>query len=493
MRTLPTCRPRHLLPLAFLLLPACAEPDGPETTATYTLAVTSGVNGSVSSSPAGIRCMPDSRCTATFDEGTTVTLTATPDSGYRLDAWGGDCTGAAGCTVRMTADRDITARFAQRQVTATPCETSGQPPAIPAISLQEITDGLANPVHVTNAGDGSKRLFVVEQRGTVRVVQNGTLLDDPFLDIQDRVRNGGEMGLLSIAFHPDFASNGRFFVNYVSDNNEPNPRCSGSSRCTIVSEFTVGASASLEDSERIILEIPQPYGNHNGGQIAFGPEPSPYLYIGMGDGGGGGDPDGNGQDLTTLLGAMLRIDIDNRDSGRAYAIPPDNPAWSEVSGARREIWAYGLRNPWRFSFDPATGDLYAADVGQSAREEIDIIRQGLNYGWNEVEGDICYTPGCTLGAYAPPIIAPPRSDGWYSITGGMVYRGTDIPDLCGVYLYGDYVAGYLRGLRYDGANGYTEKRAFNATVGNLSAFGYDEDYEVYALNRGAGRLYKIAP
>jgi len=460
------------------------------TTVTYTLTVTSGANGSVSSTPAGITCAPSSVCAAQFSEGATVTLTATPETNYRLDAWSGDCSGSAGCNVNMTADRNITAAFAQSQGTATPCVVSGAPPTIPDISVLEVVRGLSNPVHITNAGDGSNRLFIVEQRGTVRIVQNGTLQAGNFLDIQDRVSFGGERGLLSIAFHPDFTSNERFYVNYTSDS-----QCASSSLCTIVSEFTVGATATLEDSERIILDIDQPAVNHNGGQIAFGPEPNPYLYIGMGDGGGGGDPDGNGQDLTTLLGAMLRIDINNKDSGLEYAIPADNPAWSGVSGARREIWAYGLRNPWRFSFDPVTGDLYAADVGQSAREEVDIIRKGLNYGWNRVEGDICYSdkyPNCDLNAYEPPIIAPPRSEGWYSITGGMVYRGSDIPDLCGVYLYGDYVADYVRGLRYDGANGTSALKVFSPTVNSLSSFGYDESYEVYALNRDSGRLYKIS-
>ena len=459
------------------------------TTVNYTLTVNTGANGSVSSSPTGIACTPD--CAAPFSENATVTLTATPDDGYQLDAWSGDCTGSAGCSVDMTADKNVTAAFEPIQATVTPCEISGQPPAIPDISVQEIVTGLSSPVHVTNAGDGSDRLFIVEQRGTVRIIQNGVLLAGNFLDIQDRARNSGEMGLLSIAFHPDFASNGRFFVNYVSDTSEPNSQCTASSRCTIVSEFTLGAASSLEASERIILEIAQPYSNHNGGQLAFGPETNPYLYIGMGDGGSGGDPDGNGQDLTTLLGSMLRIDIDNKDSGLEYAIPADNPTWPGVVDARREIWAYGLRNPWRFSFDPVTGDLYAADVGQSAREEVDIIKKGLNYGWREVEGDICYVSGCDLSAYEPPIIAPRRDQGWFSITGGMVYRGSDIPDLCGVYLYGDYVADYVRGLRYDGINGYSEARSFSPTVNSLSSFGYDESYEVYALNRDSGRLYKI--
>ena len=461
------------------------------TAVSYTLTVSAGANGSVSSSPAGIACTPD--CTVQFSENAAVTLTAIPDIGYRLEAWSGGCTGSAGCSVNMSADRNVTAAFAQIQATATPCEVNGPPPAIPDISVQEIVTGLSDPVHVTNAGDGTGRLFIVEQRGTVRIVQNGILLAGNFLDIQDRARNSGEMGLLSIAFHPDFANNGRFFVNYVSDTSEPNSQCTASNRCTIVSEFTIGTTAILESSERIILEIAQPYSNHNGGQLAFGPEATPYLYIGMGDGGDGGDPDGYGQDLTTLLGSMLRIDINNKDSGLEYAIPADNPTWSGVVDVRREIWAYGLRNPWRFSFDPVTADLYAADVGQVMREEVDIIKKGLNYGWREVEGDVCYVNGCDLTAYEPPIIAPPRGDGWFSITGGMVYRGADIPDLCGVYLYGDYVADYLRGLRYDGVNSYSEERSFSPTVNNLSSFGYDENYEVYALNRGNGRLYKIVP
>ncbi|MCF6254721.1 MAG: PQQ-dependent sugar dehydrogenase [Gammaproteobacteria bacterium] len=455
----------------------------------YTLTVSTETNGSVSSSPGGITCAPD--CTAPFSENAAVTLTAIPDTGYRLDAWSGDCTGSAGCTVNMSADRNVTATFAQTQATVAPCEVNDPPPAIPDIAIQEIVSGLSAPVHVTHAGDGSGRLFIVEQRGTVRIAQNGALQAGNFLNIQDRVRNSGEMGLLSIAFHPDFSSNGRFFVNYVSDSSETNSQCTSSNRCTIVSEFTVGATATLEDSERIILEVTQPYGNHNGGQLAFGPETTPYLYIGMGDGGSGGDPDGYGQDLTTLLGGMLRIDVNNKDSGLEYAIPADNPTWAGVADARREIWAYGLRNPWRFSFDPVTDDLYAADVGQVMREEVNIIKKGLNYGWNEVEGDICFVTSCNLAAYEPPIIAPPRNEGWYSITGGMVYRGSDIPDLCGVYLYGDYVANYVRGLRYDGIDSYSEERSFSPTVNNLSSFGYDESYEVYALNRGSGRLYKI--
>ena len=287
-------------------------------------------------------------------------------------------------------------------------------PPIPDVTLQSLASGLVNPVQVTHAGDGSGRLFLVEQRGTVRVFQNGQLTCGFFLDIRARVTAGGETGLLGIAFHPQFKTNGKFYVNYTA----PGPLR------TVIAEFTVGAAATLEASERQILVIAQPFSNHNGGQIAFGPEPRPYLYIGMGDGGGSGDPQGNGQNLATLLGKMLRIDVDLRDAGLEYAVPADNPAWT-APNARREIWAYGMRNPWRFSFDPSTGQLYAAHVGQNAREEIATLKPGLNYGWNLVEGDVCYPAGatCNTALYEPPIIVHPAPPAWHSITGGVVYRG----------------------------------------------------------------------
>lgn len=370
--------------------------------------------------------------------------------------------------------------FTSENITTTstiPCAASGSPPVIPNISMQSVVSGFTAPVHVTNAGDDSNRLFVVEQAGTIRIVRNGALETGLFLDIRSRVQSGGEQGLLSLAFHPEFSTNNKFYVNYTSTSGN-----------TIVSEFTLGATTILEDSERIILDIAQPYGNHNGGQIAFGPEkPEAYLYIGMGDGGDSGDPDGNGQDLTTLLGAMLRIDI---NSGTPYTIPTDNPLWENVTGARREIWSYGLRNPWRFSFDPLSGDLYAGDVGQNVVEEINIIEKEKNYGWNLVEGDICYTAGCDTRQYAAPIITHTHTNGWYSITGGVVYRGDEIPDLCGVYLYGDYVSSAVNGIRYSSTAGVSELRTLS-NVTSLSSFGYDENYEVYALDLRAGTLYKV--
>ena len=373
------------------------------------------------------------------------------------------------------------------------CKVTGTIPTIPDVTTQSIVTSLSEPVHVTNAGDGSGRLFIVEKRGTVQVLLNDSIQTGAYLDISNRVKNSGEMGLLSIAFHPEYTTNGRFYVNYVSDNSVNN-QCTQSNRCTIISEFTENKTVQLEDSERILMEIDQPFSNHNGGQIAFGLEPIPYLYIGMGDGGSGDDPTNNAQDLTTLLGSILRIDVNNIDTGLQYSIPSDNPTWTGTSGARREIWSYGLRNPWRFSFDPLDSVLYVGDVGQGSVEEIDVIKKGLNYGWRVVEGDICnpsFGTTCNITNYESPIITHTHSgDGWYSITGGVVYRGTQIPDLCGVYLYGDYINPTIRGLRYDNTSSTITEQKSLTSVSDLSTFGYGENYEVYVTSL-SGTLYKI--
>ncbi len=360
-----------------------------------------------------------------------------------------------------------------------PCVAQAVPPPIPDVTLQGLASGLVSPVQVTHPGDGSGRLFVVEQRGTLRVYQNGQLAGGLFLDIRTRVTSGGETGLLGLAFHPQFKSNGKFYVNYTA----PGPLR------TVIAEFTVGAAATLEASERQVLVVNQPFSNHNGGQVAFGPDG--YLYIGMGDGGSSGDPQGNGQNLATLLGKLLRIDVDRRDAGLEYAVPADNPAWT-AAGARREIWAYGLRNPWRFSFDPLSGELYAGDVGQNAREEIDIVKKGLNYGWNLVEGDICYPGGatCNTALYEPPLIVHSHASGWHSITGGVVYRGQAAPALCGVYVYADYIGGFVRGLRQGAAGGVLAERDL-VNLPGISSFGHDEGYEVYAVGHTSGELYKL--
>ena len=363
------------------------------------------------------------------------------------------------------------------------CTVGGAPPPIPDIVLRQVTAGLVEPVHIAHSGDGSGRLFIVEKRGTIRSLIGGALQDGFFLDIRDRVITPIEMGLLSVAFHPNFSTNHLFYVNYSTA-----LPLNGTDRRSVIAEFKAGATlAETAASERILLTIPHPAAIHNGGQLAFGPESQPYLYFGMGDGG----DHLNGQKLTTLLGKVLRIDVDHKDAGLEYAIPVDNPSWSGVLGARREIWAYGFRNPWRFSFDPVTGLLYLGDVGENTREEIDIVRKGLNYGWDQVEGDIC-TPFtiCDLSAYTPPLIAHPHPD-FRAIIGGIVYRGAQIPNLCGVYLYGDFVTGTVRGLRFDG-NSITDQRNL-ANFPSLASFGEDENHEGYVVNNALGTLFKIGP
>lgn len=378
---------------------------------------------------------------------------------------------------------------------ATPCQASDSLTAIPDIKLQLAVDGLDNPVAITHAGDGSGRLFILEQRGVIRVARDGKLQKRAFLDIRQRVVDGGERGLLGIAFHPRFKQNGRFYLNYITDHN---------GLTTVIAEYRVNKNGQADAaSERILLRIKQPWGNHNGGQLAFGPDG--YLYIATGDGGSGDDPQNNGQNLKTLLGAILRIDVDRRDARRAYGIPPNNP-FIHQQNARPEIWAWGLRNPWRFSFDRLTGELYAADVGQDDVEEIDIIEKGKNYGWRIMEGNIC-TPGvnptCNTKGLTPPIYTYDHSVG-RSITGGYVYRGNQFPKLCGVYLYGDFVSQAIWGLRYKNGKVIQHKTLFAARSllrlavdyfsdeGLLiSTFGEDENGEIYVASYESGRIYKI--
>ena len=307
--------------------------------------------------------------------------------------------------------------------------------------LVEHASGFASPVVVTNAGDD--RLFVVEQGGRVRIVHDGTVLETPFLDITDRVRSGGERGLLGLAFPADFAGSGRFNVYYTDRDGD-----------SVLSRFRAEGDAADPASEHVLLTQAQPASNHNGGQIAFGPDG--YLYVGIGDGGGGGDPQGSGQRLDTLLGKVLRVDV----SGEELVVPADNP-FVDREGARSEIWAYGLRNPWRFSFDRETGDLFIADVGQNALEEVNLQPAGSpggeNYGWNVMEGDACFSPqsGCDQEGLVLPILVYSHASGaGRSITGGYVYRGSELPDLAGSYVFGDFVSGNV--WRADPADGAWE-------------------------------------
>jgi glucose/arabinose dehydrogenase len=349
--------------------------------------------------------------------------------------------------------------------------------------LVEVAAGFDRPLGITHAADGSGRLFVVEQPGTVRVVSDGAVQQAPYLDLRDRIHASGERGLLGLAFHPEFAANGRLFVHYSDQNGD-----------TVVSELRAeppDAAGVDAGSERVILTYEQPYTNHNGGQIAFGPDG--YLYVALGDGGSRGDPHDAGQDLTTLLGTILRLDVDGAEP---YAVPDDNPFVGD-SSARPEIWAYGLRNPWRFSFDTATGDLWIADVGQNAVEEVNLQPAdspgGENYGWRIMEGDACYDPpqGCDTSGLTMPVVTYTHASGWgRSVTGGYVYRGSDVPSLQGAYVFGDYVSGSVFVAEPDG-DGWTARRLLEAGF-NVSSFGIDEDGELYVAAYGDGRIYRFA-
>jgi glucose/arabinose dehydrogenase len=339
-----------------------------------------------------------------------------------------------------------------------------------------VTEGLATPVFLT-APAGDARLFIVEQQGRIRVVENGTLLPTPFLTLTN-VSTGGERGLLSMAFHPRYAENGFFFVNYTDARGD-----------TRVDRYRVSADRNRADpaSGRLVIQVTQPYSNHNGGLAAFGPDGK--LYVGMGDGGGGGDPDETGQDPLRLLGKLLRLDV---DGAAPYTIPADNP-YAGRTDRRPEIWAMGLRNPWRFSWDRTANLLIVADVGQNRLEEINVVpaaQAGLNYGWDLMEGSDCFEPrdGCDRAGLVLPALEYTHSDGC-SVTGGYVYRGQDLPALRGTYFYADYCQGWIRSFRYAGGQA-TDPRSWELQdVGTITSFGEDARGELYVL-AGSG-VYKI--
>jgi len=359
------------------------------------------------------------------------------------------------------------------------CTEPGPSAPFPPIALQEVAHGLKLPVFLADADDGSDRLFVVEQPGVIRIIDHGLLLDEPFLDIRAKVDSGGEKGLLSVAFHPAYRDNGYFYVDYTAYQR---------GLYTIVSRFKRQTATRADpSSEEVLLKIKQPFANHNGGLVMFGPDGD--LYIGMGDGGLAFDPFGNGQNPATLLGALLRIDVDHPDGGRRYGIPSDNP-YVGKKGYRDEIWAYGLRNPWRFSFDAADGRLFLADVGQDRVEEIDIIKRGGNYGWAVMEGDRC-TDGdtCKKDALEMPVFTYLHPTG-FSITGGFVYRGNEIGGLCGTYLYADYVTKRIWGLRLKNGEVSAQGNLIDAPD-NVSSFGQDHMKELYVLGHRTGTVMKI--
>ncbi|MEX2535643.1 MAG: PQQ-dependent sugar dehydrogenase [Trueperaceae bacterium] len=356
---------------------------------------------------------------------------------------------------------------------------AGQPPGL---ELVEIATGFESPTTIVHAGDGSERLFVLEQPGRIRVIENGELLPDPFLDIGGEISSGGERGLLGLAFHPNYAQNGRFFIDHTDSNGD---------------SVVAGYSVSEDDPNRAdpgsameILHVEQPYANHNGGGLAFGPDG--YLYLSLGDGGSGGDPQDNGQNLETLLGTILRIDVDGADP---YAIPADNP-FVDDDNARPEIWAYGLRNPWRFSFDSETGDLWMADVGQNVWEEINFQSAessgGENYGWNIMEGAHCFEPaeGCDTEGLVMPVLEYDHDQGC-SVTGGYRYRGDEFPGLVGMYVFGDYCSGQIWGAS-DTEGEWTSVPLLSSGL-RISAFGEDEAGELYVAGHSSGSIYRLGP
>jgi glucose/arabinose dehydrogenase len=384
--------------------------------------------------------------------------------------------------------------------------------AMPDVRFELVGKVEERPVLVTH--DGRGRAFIVEQPGRIWQIVNGKIADKPYLDLTEKVYSPGECGLLGLAFHPKFAENGRFYINYVAEKpgeGRRKVRIGGkeleqATIKTVIAEFTVDPKADAADpkTERAVMEIDQPYENHNGGMIAFGPDG--MLYVGMGDGGNQRDPHRNGQNLNVLLAKMLRIDVEPREG---HGVPADNPFVGK-QGARGEIWAYGLRNPWRFSFDRETGLLYAADVGEDRWEEIDLVTKGGNFGWSVREGDYAFDRTPKARNEKKPTAPPEHPEGfvspikayWHdigqSITGGYVYRGKALPALRGWYLYGDYSKGTIWGLKWDGSKVVAEGKLKIANEKEIrpmlpSGFGEDTDGEIYVCSHQDGKVWKIVP
>lgn len=403
----------------------------------------------------------------------------------------------AACNVRATVASPATPT--QTAIPATPIQQTPIPPTVAAALTPTsipragefpdpkvyfwtpVATGYESPVDIQFPSDGSGRMFIVEQRGRIRVVDGSGLLIGTFLDISDRVESSGnEQGLLGLAFHPRYAENGQFFVNYTDKRNH-----------NIIARFQVSGDADLADaaSESILLSIDDPFANHNGGVLAFGPDE--FLYAGLGDGGGANDPLGNGQNPNVLLGKILRLDVDH---GSPYGVPEDNPFVQ--GGGRPEIWAIGLRNPWRMSFDTMTGDLFIGDVGQGTWEEVDVLKAGspggANFGWKYREGAHAFARNPPAGT---PLMDPAaeysHSEGGCSITGGYMYRGS-MPQWNGIYLFGDFCTGKLWGLRAasDPGSREWEMRLLYETGANITTFGQDKSGEVYFADR-KGSIYRL--
>ncbi|HMF92237.1 MAG TPA: PQQ-dependent sugar dehydrogenase [Candidatus Angelobacter sp.] len=358
------------------------------------------------------------------------------------------------------------------------------PSNLPSLALTLVTSGFSSPLGLEQSGDGSGRLFVVEQGGKIKIIQNGSVLSTPFLDISSKISMGSEMGLLGVTFHPNYSANGKLYVNYT--------RTVSGQIQSVIAEYTASPAGSNQvniATERILLTVDQVgnFTNHKAGQLAFGPDG--LLYFGLGDGGSGGDPFGHGQSTATLLGKMMRIDVNSTDAGLQYHVPADNPF--AAGGGLPEIWAFGFRNPWRFSFDRATGRLFVADVGQDQFEEIDIVQKGGNYGWNVMEGMHCFNPpsGCNTTGLIPPIAEYSHAEG-NAVIGGFVYRGANLPTLRGIYVFGDLGTGKIFVLQETTPNVFT--RTLLMTTGKtISSFGQDQAGELYVVDIGAGNIFKL--
>ena len=356
------------------------------------------------------------------------------------------------------------------------------------VVLQKVAGGFRSPVYVTSAHDGSGRLFVVEQGGKIKIIKSGKVYATPFLDISSQVSKGSEQGLLGLAFHPNFKSNGLFYVNYTRLNGD-----------TVIARYKRSSSngnVAVRSSAYPMWTIPQPYPNHNGGMITFGPDK--YLYIGMGDGGSSGDPENRAQNVDSLLGKILRINVNGGNSQHRYLIPTSNPYY--LKPGRDEIWSSGLRNPWRFSFDHGTGDMWIGDVGQGAWEEIDraIVNgtatnwgRGLDYGWHVLEGTHCYPAGatCTSAGMTMPVTEYDHGQGC-SVTGGYVYRGPDVPALRDRYVFGDYCSGKIWTVPRTAVAPATPRLLIDTSFA-ISSFGEGGLYELFVVDRNGGAIYRL--
>lgn len=446
----------------------------PARTAAATISATSATPAAALTQPT-----PDPTATRSRDEASPA-LTATPVATEPPPSM--QTPGMAAAPLLAASATPIAAAAAP-EGTAEP----GRRPDLDALrlSLAPVLDGLSSPVFVTHAGDGRGRLFVVEKTGAVRILAGGRRLAEPFLNLADRITSSGyEQGLLGLAFPPDYAARGFFFVNYTDRRGD-----------TIVSRFSVTADPNIADpaSERQVLRIDQPAANHNGGMLAFGPDG--MLWIGTGDGGGANDRYGNGQNPATLLGKMLRLDV-TADPDQPYIVPSDNPwvseKWDGVDVAD-EVWAIGLRNPWRYSFDRVTGDLWIADVGQNQIEEVNVVRAGsrggLNFGWPVAEGDDCFQgAGCERSGLEEPVATYRHGADGCSVTGGYVYRGQRFPALVGTYLYADFCSGRIWGI--DAAEP-SQPVLLLESGSAISSFGEDEDGGLYVTDLGRGTVQQV--